>query len=65
MGCSNQAGIWGTGTTTHPSRGSRLANTQRRAMVGNHGELLGMTEGGHDFLSDLNDPATLAAGLTA
>jgi hypothetical protein len=24
-----------------------------------------MTEGGHDFLSDLNDPATLAASLTA
>jgi hypothetical protein len=23
-----------------------------------------MADGGHDFLSDLNDPATLAAGLT-
>jgi hypothetical protein len=27
--------------------------------------VLPMADGGHDFLSDLNDPASLAAGLTA
>jgi hypothetical protein len=33
--------------------------------LGNHEERSTMRNGGHDFLSDLNDPATLGAGLTA
>src|SRR5215213_3497425 len=36
---------------------------QRQAWLGITGSLR-MADGGHDFLSDLNDPASLAAGLT-
>ena len=62
---SDQTKTRETGTKTHPSHGSRSAKTNGAPWLANHEELSTMTEGGHDFLSDLNHPATLAAGLAA
>src|SRR5512132_2626663 len=48
-----------------PLAGSRSAETNGAPWLANYQELSTMRDGGHDFLSDLKDPASLAAGLAA